>query len=72
MIEVSKKAHDNAFCAMAMSNLAVVQIREDNPKDALKNARSATELLQKIYSKKCSEVTQYLDLSTNEYITKLF
>lgn len=51
-----KKLHENVMWSTNLSNLAIVQIRQENAKDALRNARASVDLLQKIYSKKCSEV----------------
>jgi hypothetical protein len=56
VIDLCKKTHDNNACAMAMSNLAMIQMRDGHAKDALKNARGAVELLQRIYNKRCAEV----------------
>jgi len=56
--ESCRKIHDNVLWSVTLSNLAVVQLRLENSKDAEKNAKAAVELVQKIYSKKCGEVSQ--------------
>ncbi len=57
VLEASRKSHDNAMTAAAMSNLAIVEMRQDNFKDALKHSRGAVELLQRTYAKRCVEVS---------------
>ena len=55
--EAHKKMHDNAQWCANLSNLAIVQIRRENAKDAVRNARSAIDVAQKVYVKQCQEVS---------------
>lgn len=60
--DTCKKLHDNIMWSTNLSNLAIVQIRQENAKDALRNARSSMDLMQKVYSKKCFEVCESINL----------
>ena len=62
------KTKDSALHSIVLSNLAMVQIRLENAKDALKNARNAIEMAQKVYSKKCTEVgKEYTSMELGVY-----
>lgn len=54
--ELSIAKENYRMAAIALSNLAMVQSKQDNLKDALRNGRSAIEYAQKAFSKRCDEV----------------
>eukprot|EP01032_Pedospumella_encystans_P025765 gene25765-29109_t len=56
--ESCRKIHNDKLWSITLSNLAIVQLRQENTKDAQKNAKAAVDIVQKIYSRKCSEYLQ--------------